>query len=322
MGLLDQLLFSISVTGPICLILVMGVVLKRTKVINDEFIQGASTLVFKVTLPTMLFLSLVESDHDFASSLSLVSFSVGSNILFYLFCAIVVGLILKQHADKGVVVQGGFRANTGIIALAYVANLYGNDGLATAAIYVAATTLLYNVLAVICLTPKDGNSSNGKAPSPLKTIGKSITSNPLIISIIAGFTYSMLGLPIPKIASDAGHYFASMTLPLALLCTGGSLDLKSLKHDTAPTWLASSLKLIAMPLLCVVAAYLLGFSGQALGIIFFMTCSPTAAASYVMARAMGGNSTLAANIIALTTIASVITTTIGLIILNSLELLY
>ncbi|OBT13411.1 transporter [Vibrio sp. UCD-FRSSP16_10] len=318
MGLFDQLAFSISVTGPICLILVMGVILKKTAIINDSFIESASNLVFKVTLPTMLFLSLVEADHDFATSASLVGFSVGSNLLFFAFCTALIGVILKGNQDNGVIVQGAFRANTGIIALAYVANMYGNEGLATAAIYVAATTLLYNVLAVISLTPKGTQAGN----SAVKAIIKSITSNPLIISIMAGLVYSFIGLPVPKIASDAGHYFASMTLPLALLCTGGSLDLKSLKHETLPTWIATFLKLVIAPIVSCLLAYALGFSGEALGIIFFMTASPTAAASYVMARSMGGNSTLAANIIALTTILSVITTTLGLVILSSLNLLY
>ncbi|GAB7220314.1 AEC family transporter [Vibrio comitans] len=318
MGLIDQLAFSISVTGPICLILVMGVVLKKIAIINDAFIESASNLVFKVTLPTMLFLSLVEADHDFATSASLVGFSIGSNVLFFAFCTALVAVLLKGNKDSGVVVQGAFRANTGIIALAYVANMYGTEGLATAAIYVAATTLLYNVLAVISLTPKGAQTG----ASALKTMTKSITSNPLIISIMAGFAYSFIGLPVPKVASDAGHYFASMTLPLALLCTGGSLNLNSLKHEIAPTWIATILKLIAAPIVSCFLAYVLGFRGEALGIIFFMTASPTAAASYVMARSMGGNSTLAANIIALTTILSVVTTTIGLVILNSFNLLY
>jgi hypothetical protein len=52
-----------------------------------------------------------------------------------------------------------------------------------------------------------------------------------------------------------------------------------------------------------------------------MTASPAAAASYVMARAMGGNATLAANIIALTTVGSMITTTLGIVVLSSLGLM-
>lgn len=48
-----------------------------------------------------------------------------------------------------------------------------------------------------------------------------------------------------------------------------------------------------------------------------MTSAPTAAASYVMARAMGGNATLAANIIALTTVFSLFTCTLGIFLLSS-----
>lgn len=43
-----------------------------------------------------------------------------------------------------------------------------------------------------------------------------------------------------------------------------------------------------------------------MGILLLMSSAPTAAASYVMTKAMGGNATLAANIIALTTLGSAI----------------
>jgi predicted permease len=52
-----------------------------------------------------------------------------------------------------------------------------------------------------------------------------------------------------------------------------------------------------------------------------MNASPVAAASYVMARSMGGNSVLAANIIAMTTVLSTLTCTLGIIMLNSLDLI-
>ncbi len=64
--------------------------------------------------------------------------------------------------DKGVVIQGSYRANTAIIGLAYVANAYGETGIALAAIYVAPMTILYNILAVIALSPKnDKEKSSG-----------------------------------------------------------------------------------------------------------------------------------------------------------------
>ncbi len=75
------------------------------------------------------------------------------------------------------------------------------------------------------------------------------------------------------------------------------------------------------PIVITTGAYLVGFRGIELGILFFMNASPVAAASYVMARSMGGNSVLAANIIALTTVLSTITCTLGIVILKSYNLI-
>ncbi len=198
-----------------------------------------------------------------------------------------------------------------------MANAYGQPGVALAAIYVAATTVLYNILAVIALTPK-GEDTGIKA---VGVITKTLTKNPLIIAIGLGVVCYLLSVPIPNIVLDAGQYFANMTLPLALLCTGGSLNIRALKQDKAPAWFATSYKLVLAPVLITLGAIFFGFRGLDLGLLFLMNAAPTAAASYVMARAMGGNSELAANIIALTTVLSLITCTLGIFILSSLQLI-
>lgn len=315
-SLLAQLQFSLSVTGPICLMLLLGVFFKRIGLINESFIEVGSKLVFQVTLPTMLFLSLVSAEHDFSAASHFVNFGIVANIAFFIFTFISVKLLFTSSPDQGVVIQGGFRANTGIIGIAYVANAYGSQGVALAAIYVAVTTFIYNVQAVICLSPK-GKNSGDKA---LKVVFKTLTKNPLIIAILSGVAFYLLSIPVPQVAIDAGNYLSKMTLPLALLCTGGSLNFSLLKNESRPTWFASSYKLVLAPVLVTSAAYLLGFRGIELGILFFMNASPVAAASYVMARSMGGNATLAANIIALTTVLSTITCTIGLVFLKTYQL--
>ncbi|WPC76724.1 AEC family transporter [Vibrio porteresiae] len=313
---LDQLAFSVSITGPTCLMLALGVFFKRIELINENFIDVASKVVFQVTLPALLFLSIVQANHDFSNSMSFVIFGVVANIIFFLFSTFTTKKFFKNAADQGVIIQGGFRSNSAIVGLAYVANAYGNSGVALAAIYVAATTMLYNIQAVITLTPKGNNSGSQLFKVMLNTLRK----NPLIISIVAGLIFYALSIPIPKVISDAGHYFANMTLPLALLCTGGSLDLKAMNKDKGPTWFSSMNKLIFAPIFITLGGVLCGFKGQELGIIFLMSSAPAAAASYVMARAMGGNYTLAANIIAVTTVFSLLTCTIGIFVLSSLNL--
>ncbi|GAB2648111.1 AEC family transporter [Vibrio panuliri] len=314
---LNQLQFSLSITGPICLMLILGVIFKRIGLINDNFIEIGSKLVFQVTLPAMLFLSIVTAEHDFSAASHFINYGILSGIAFFILTFISVKLLFRDSPDQGVIIQGGFRANTGIIGIAYVANAYGASGVALGALYVAATTFLYNVQAVICLSPK-GSVSGTQA---LKVMARTLTKNPLIISIALGMVVYVLSIPVPEVIVDAGNYLSKMTLPLALLCTGGSLDLGTLRKEKSASWFASSYKLVMAPLLVTIGAYLLGFRGLELGILFFMNASPVAAASYVMARSMGGNATLAANIIAFTTVLSTVTCTIGVIVLLSLGLM-
>jgi len=316
-SILQLLMFSASITGPICLMLVVGVFLKRINVINDNFVEVASKIVFQVTLPMMLFLSIVTSNHDFASSSSLIVYGLAANFVFFLFTSYTTKKAFTRPQDQGVIIQGAFRANTAIIAIAYVANAYGDSGVALAAIYVASMTLLYNVQAVIALSHK----SDSKGTPAFKIVFGTLTKNPLIIAILLGLICYLLSIPIPKMVTDAGRYLANMTLPLALLCTGGSLDLRALKEDKSPAWFATGYKLVLAPLMATTGALLFGFRGMDLGIVFLMSSAPAAAASYVMARAMGGNATLAANIIALTTIFSLFSCTLGIFILSAFKLI-
>ncbi|MFV0574159.1 MAG: AEC family transporter [Vibrio sp.] len=318
-SILDQFIFSASITGPICLMLLIGVLLKRFNIINDAFIDIASKLVFQVTLPALLFLSIIKSETIAPSSIPLVLFGIVANVLFFLFATITVKWFVNNEAQRGVVIQGAFRSNTGIIGLAYVANAYGEQGVAIAAIYVAGVTVLYNILAVITLTPKNQQSDT----NIYSTMLRSIIKNPLIIAIMLAFLVHGFGMELPQMLVHTGQYFANMTLPLALLCTGGSLNMGEMKHDKASNFVSTGYKLILCPIFITLGAYWYGFRNLELGMIFFMSSSPVAAASYVMARAMGGaaSATLAANIIALTTVGAVFTCTLGIVFLSSFNLM-
>ncbi len=77
--------------------------------------------------------------------------------------------------ERGIVIQGGFRSNMGIIGLAYCVNAYGNQGLITASLYLALVTILFNVLSVITLS----RSFNRGAGIRATLLG--IAKNPLIL---------------------------------------------------------------------------------------------------------------------------------------------
>ena len=313
----ESLQFSFSIIGPICLLLFLGWFLRKLNIIDDGFIDTASKLVFKVTLPALLFLSIIKTNRDVDIDFTLIIYSVIANVLFFLLSIVLTQYWVKEKQDHGVIVQGAYRSNIAIIGLAYVANVYGDDGVSFAAVYVAFHTMLYNILAVIILSPK----KEGVNLSKLLGVMKSILKNPLIIGIMLGIVFFLFAIPVPNVVLNAGQYFSNMTLPLALLCAGGSLNLKALRDISFNCRFSSGLKIIAGPIFITGGAYLFGFTGLPLGVVFFMSASPTAAASYVMARSMGHNADLAANVVAMTTIGSLITCSLGVSLLYWLQLM-
>ena len=59
---MENFLYSLNATLPIFLIMVLGKVLFRLKIINEEFTKSADKYVFYVALPALVFKDLTENN--------------------------------------------------------------------------------------------------------------------------------------------------------------------------------------------------------------------------------------------------------------------
>lgn len=314
----DTLSFALNVTGPIFLVVLLGALLKRFGIIDDPFVEKASRLVFHVALPALLFFSIARADLNSVFNPALIALVCAGTVLVFLLLTLVAPLVVAQPRDRGVFIQGGFRGNLGVVGLAFCVNAYGNQGLAAAALLMAVLTVVYNILSVYTLNRSllDQTASSG-----LAGVLRGIARNPLIIAIVAAFVIVQLKVEFHPVLLRTGEYFAQMTLPLALLCIGGTLNLKPRGGGFGVQAWAVAAKLLISPLLITGMAWAAGFRQMDLGMIFMMTSAPTAAASFVMVRALHGNATLAANIVVLTTLASLASVSIGLLLLKQWQLI-
>lgn len=301
---------TLNVTAPVFAMLFLGGLLKRIDWINDNFIHIASSLVFNVTMPALLFLGILHADlHAALQADLLIYFSIATLVSF----AMAWGWAIWRcpRADRGIYTQGAFRGNNGVIGLALAASMYGDYGISLGAILAALVILFYNTLSTIVLAVY-----SPVIKSDPWSICKSVISNPLIISVIvaAPFAYWQIGLP--NWFETSAKYLSQMTLPLALICIGGTLSLAALRKSGKMALSSSLVKMVGLPLVATLGAWLWGFRGAELGILFLYFGSPTAAASYVMARAADGNHELAAAIIVITTLMAAITTNLGIFVLQ------
>ena len=306
---------TLEITLPVFAMVFIGLGLRRLGWIDTPFVNTASALVFRATLPTLVFLSITRADLEVALNPGLLVFFLIATLASFTFVWLWASWRVP-HPDRGVYVQGAFRGNCGIVGLALAANLYGDYGLSAGGILLGLVIVSYNILSVIVLLAYQPGQS-----ASWQKILHDIIRNPLIISVVIAIPFAWLDIGLPGWVQTSGDYFASLTLPLALLCIGATVSLESLRGDSKTALSSSTMKMIVLPVLCTTAAWLSGFHGPELGLLFLFFGSPTAAASFVMAKVLGGNDRLAANIIALTTLMASITVTLGIFILRSAGLI-
>jgi hypothetical protein len=314
--IMDNFIISINTSLPVFIIVFLGIFLKRNGVIDENFISKANLIVFNISLPSLIFIKI--SSANFKSVFNSIEIIIACSATFicFLISWITADLSIKSGKTKGAFIQGSYRSNVAIIGLALANNLFGSSGVARGAILVSFLMPLYTVLSVLALTVPVHKNSSSKLG-----ILKNIITNPLIIAVILAIPFSYFSIDFPVIFKQSVTLLSDITLPLALLSIGGSLNFKSMKEKFLPAFTASFIKLIAMPLPALVIAVYLGLRGESLGILFIILSTPTAVSSYIMARAMDSDDELAGHIVLITTLGAIVTVSGGIFILKSLRLI-
>ena len=315
------IIFAITIVLPNLALMGLGFFMQRRGQASKAFIDQASSFVFNYCLPCLLFFSVVDSDVDYAKQVVLIAAGVVVTFILYFGSELYANRFISAPADQGVFVQGIFRSNMAIIGLATVANAYGEQGLSIGAVYMGIVTILFNILAVITLS-RVSKSVDDTWMGRIILVIKKLATNPLMIALLTAFAYKALPLPpITGVIHTTGDLLAAVALPLALICAGASINLKSMLSLSGLCLQASIGRIVIAPLIAIAVGLSFGLTGMHMGVLFLMAAAPTAAASYVMAKAMGGNDILAANILAFTTVVGMFGMAIGAGLLRGVGLI-
>jgi len=308
---------TITIVLPIFLVIGLGTLLKQFKLVDDAFLNLTNRLVYVVFLPLLLFYKIGTADfsHFFNGPLVL-----GSSLVIVLGFSLTYFYTGRQNYSpsvRGSFCQGSFRGNLAYIGLAICLNAYGEDGLTKAGILMGFLVPVLNLFAILALLlPHHGEDKEHFPNLILQTI-----LNPLIIASFLGIIWSYWNLPIPIIINHSLKITTGLTLPLALLAIGGGFSFTRLKGDLKHAGLASTIKLILLPLLAVLLLVPLGVTGTDLGIGILMAGTPAATATYIMAQQMKGDAELAGSIVMLSTLASAFSYTFLLLLFKGTGLL-
>jgi predicted permease len=288
------LLTTLNAITPIFLIIATGYLLFRFRVVNESVWSAIEHICFYLLLPALIIRTLSRANLlgvpvvDFMAVL--VVAILGMSILLILTHTLFRKRFPKSGPSFSSVFQGATRFH-GFVAIAVIGPLYGDEGIALAALALAVMVPLLNIASVIVLSVY-GHSDVKPAASAV--IGKILT-NPLIIACVIGLLFNWLG--VPDILFDSIDIIGAGGLGLALLAVGSGLKLGHAAQHKLLLTIGVLTRLIGMPVIVIAMSWLIGLDGLARTVAIIAGAVPTASSAYVMARKMGGNAELMSSIV-------------------------
>jgi len=132
--MLENFIYSVNVILPIFILVSLGVILKRLKVIPENFSDAVDKLIFKLGLPAMLFKEVAGSNISEALNVKLAIFAAVSVPLMFAVTTAVICFAVKDNGKRGAMIQGICRSNFAILGLPLIDNMFGNAGVQEAAL--------------------------------------------------------------------------------------------------------------------------------------------------------------------------------------------
>jgi len=315
---LDDLLFAAGAVLPVFAVIALGVAVRLGGILNDEAVGRLSRLAFVVAMPALVFQVISKSDLSRAwSGRAVLAFCAA--VLITLLVSLLVSRLAGMSAVRsGTFVVGGHRSNLVIVGLAVLGSAYGEEWMACAGVLAATAVLLYNVLAVICLTLPH---HTGPGARNLVKIVARLSTNPLIIGAVLGIAWRLVAERVewwrmPAVLDLPLTWLRQMCLPLALIAVGASLRPAALRSGLGHVLLAAGFKLVVEPAVALLILRQLGLAPMYLAAVVICLSAPTAIATYTMVRAMKGDEELAAQMVTASTGLSVLTMAGWLLVLK------
>lgn len=313
---MENFIYSINVTMPIFLVMVIGYILKQIGMLNDNFVTVANKFNFKVTLPFMLFKDIAGVDIKAVFDIKYVLFcAIVSTICFWVVWG-TAKLLVRDKTIRGAFVQSSFRGSAAVMGLAFIQNIYGSAAMGP--LMIVSAVPLYNIFSVIVLTFEANDSTGIDKKAKIRQAGINICKNPIILSILAGLIVGLLEIQFPTLVNKTVSNVAQMATPLALITIGAGFEGRKALAKIAPTMAASMIKLVLQPLVFLPVAAWMGFSGEKMIAILIMLASPTTPSCYIMAKSMNNDEVLTASVIVTTTLMAAFTLTGWIFLLKTL----
>jgi predicted permease len=307
------MLAVLSTTAPIFLLIALGFIAVRTRLMPADAIPGLGRLVMYIAMPAMIFSTLASMNFDqVIDPTYLLVYGAGSAL------ALVAGLGISKLLLRDSVAAGGVKAigmavsNSAFFGYPVLVLVFDDPPTNAFAMALMIENMLILPLALVIIEYGVGRQNGTSLASVWKSVLVRVMKNPLIMAIIAGVLASAIDLQLPAVMIKSLGMLSGTAAPVALFVVGGSLVNSSLRGNLSEIGLVVAGKLALHPLLMVLLIWLLPDFDPRLQLAAVLMAAMPMMSIYPIIGGNYGYRNLCASILLVTTVLSFVTISLTL----------
>lgn len=280
------------------LLLVVGFVLGKVKILDDRASTAMSNLVMYVVSPCMMIVAFQRPlEQEMLRNFGLVS---GVSLLLHVVFIVVAVLLIRDGDTQQ---QGDLRfaavfSNCGFIGYPLMAAMLGSIGIFYGSVYVIVFTVLTWTWGVYAVT---GDRSQLRL--------KPLLLNPGVISVAAAIALYLCRITVPEMLMVPVRYLSELNTPVPMLVVGYQLSHADFRRALrgASAWVTLVLRLVVLPLVSLGICLALRVPHDLTLVLLIAASAPPAALLSMFAARFGKDTELASSLVSVQTAISAVT---------------
>lgn len=300
---MESALSSFNAVAPICVVVLIGMLLRKLNVIEPDFIRTGNRVLYKAIMPVMIFNNIFFADNASDINPYFILYTCVVIIVGFAVSGFLCARFIPNRPRAAAFAQSAVRSNYLVVGLSMATSLMGEKCAASVSILTPFTSSLYAIGASLtfALFRQDGKVS-------VKKVFISLAQTPILWGVAAALALKMINVEIPGFLRSAIKSISGASAPLALIILGAQLDLGALGRNIGAVALCGAVKLIIMPTVLFVPAVIwMNFNAYELAALFFLLYSPCAVNGYFEALHQGADYEFSGETVVFSTLASFVT---------------
>ncbi len=270
---------------PVVLLIGVGFVAGRARLVRPESVRDLSNLVFLVLTQALLFRTM--------SSVHLERLDMRPVFQYFLVAAVLFfAMVMANGRDSraSVLALASIFSNTLMIGVPLIGLAYGQAGLVLLFTLISLHALVLLTMATLVLElqmAREQAAATGHPGQLWRTVGQAIRNallHPVPLPILAGLLYAQTGWGLHPVVDKPLQLLGSAFGPIALVLVGITLSQTPLGKNLDAAVRLSLVKTVLHPLLMFSLGWALGLRGLALSVMVVAAALPIGANAFLFSQ--------------------------------------